>query len=56
MTGITIDNLQTGYRGGLQLQIPHLELRTGQTTTIIGHNGCGKSTLLKAILGMQPYR
>lgn len=48
---ITLD--EVSYRPGpsFDLVIPHLALRAGAKTAIVGGNGSGKTTLLKLLLG-----
>lgn len=36
------------------LDVPHLEVRSGETLAVIGPNGSGKSTLLHVLAGLRP--
>ncbi|MFG1193355.1 cyclic peptide export ABC transporter [Xanthobacter flavus] len=41
-----------GGAGGFALDIPHLTIRQGEITFIVGGNGSGKTTLIKILLGL----
>jgi tungstate transport system ATP-binding protein len=41
-------------QGGFSLQVPQLELRSGQLYVLKGENGSGKSTLLRLLALLQP--
>ncbi|WP_070000579.1 ATP-binding cassette domain-containing protein [Cellulosilyticum sp. I15G10I2] len=49
---IVIKHLLKKYNQKTVLDIPHLHVRKGQITGLLGDNGCGKSTLLKIIGGL----
>ncbi len=52
---LQVSNIETAYYGRLTvLRGVSLEVRPGQTVTILGSNGAGKSTLLKTIMGLIP--
>lgn len=43
----------TGYKGGPALRDVSLQVRDGETISIVGGSGCGKSTLLKVVAGLE---
>ena len=49
---IEIINLCKTFEGKRVLENLNLNIRTGETTVIIGRSGCGKSVLLKHIVGL----
>jgi len=49
---INIKNVHKSFLGNRVLRGVNLEIREGETITIIGGSGCGKSVLLKHIVGL----
>ncbi|GAA0429205.1 MAG: ABC transporter ATP-binding protein [Bacillota bacterium] len=49
MSILQAEALETGYERHTVFRDLHLQVKTGEITTIIGPNGCGKSTLLKTM-------
>ncbi len=49
---IKITDLYKSFDGHRVLEGVNLEIRDGETLTIIGGSGCGKSVLLKHIVGL----
>lgn len=53
---IQIENLSKAYGGNIVLQVPQLEIPTGQSFGLVGNNGAGKTTLFSLLLDLiQPY-
>lgn len=54
---IQIENLSKAYGGHIVLQVPQLEIPTGQSFGLVGNNGAGKTTLFSLLLDLiQPYK
>ncbi|PHN07251.1 ABC transporter ATP-binding protein [Flavilitoribacter nigricans] len=54
---IQIHNLSKAYGGHIVLQVPELEIPTGQSFGLVGNNGAGKTTLFSLLLDLiQPYQ
>lgn len=54
---IQINNLSKVYGGNIVLQVPELEIPTGQSFGLVGNNGAGKTTLFSLLLDLiQPYQ
>ncbi|MER0123400.1 ATP-binding cassette domain-containing protein [Streptococcus sp. ZJ93] len=51
MEVISCINLQKEVKGRELVNIPHLEVQSGQRIGLIGENGTGKSSLLKIFIG-----
>lgn len=49
---LQIKKLSKSFEGHLVLNSLNLEVKSGETTVIIGRSGCGKSVLLKHIVGL----
>lgn len=49
---IRINNIHKSFLGNRVLRGVNLEIKEGETITIIGGSGCGKSVLLKHIVGL----
>lgn len=49
-----LTSIQKRYGDAVALEIPELELKTGEITAVLGESGAGKSTLLGIISGMIP--
>ena len=49
---IEIINVSKSFDGHKVLDNLNLNIKTGETTVIIGRSGCGKSVLLKHIIGI----
>jgi branched-chain amino acid transport system ATP-binding protein len=47
-----LDNIEAGYGAVRVLHGVSLEVRAGETVTLLGTNGNGKSTLLKCVMGL----
>ncbi|KAA5605321.1 ABC transporter ATP-binding protein [Roseospira marina] len=56
MTGITIENLSTGYDKADVLLDLSLTVKPGTITCLLGSNGAGKTTVIRSILGLTPPR
>lgn len=53
---IKINNLSKAYGGQIVLQVPELNIPTGQSFGLVGNNGAGKTTLFSLLLDLiQPY-
>ncbi len=52
MSSLTISNVSAGYGNVQVLHGISLEVRDGETVTLLGTNGNGKSTLIKSIVGL----
>lgn len=54
---IQIHNLSKAYGGQIVLEVPALEIPTGQSFGLVGNNGAGKTTLFSLLLDLiQPYQ
>ena len=53
MTVLKIDKLKKNYGSVPVVDIPHLEIKRGKITAVIGPSGSGKSTLLSMINGLE---
>ena len=53
MTVLRIDKLKKNYGSVPVVDIPHLEIKRGKITAVIGPSGSGKSTLLSMINGLE---
>jgi ABC-2 type transport system ATP-binding protein len=54
---IQIENLSKAYGGHIVLEVPQLEIPTGQSFGLVGNNGAGKTTLFSLLLDLiQPYQ
>lgn len=49
---ITVTNLSKVYNGSSVLNIPHLEIPTGQSFGLVGNNGAGKTTFFSLLLDL----
>lgn len=49
---ISVENLQKVYDGRTVLDIPRLEIRSGEIFGLVGNNGAGKTTLLRLLLDL----
>jgi branched-chain amino acid transport system ATP-binding protein len=49
---LRIDNVDAGYGAVRALHGVSIDVRQGETVTLLGTNGNGKSTLLKCVMGM----
>lgn len=49
MVSLSTENLRIGYGDKIIVDDLHLQINSGEITTIIGANGCGKSTILKTL-------
>ena len=52
---IKLNNVRAGYDGIEILHGISLEVKSGESLSIIGPNGCGKTTLLRCIAGILPF-
>ncbi len=52
MSSLSINNVSAGYGNVQVLHGISLEVRDGETVTLLGTNGNGKSTLIKSIVGL----
>ena len=52
MTAIRINELTKAYDGKVVLDIPSLEIPSGQLVGLVGNNGAGKTTLLRLTLDL----
>ncbi len=50
---LELDNVKVRYSGLAVIQGVSMEVKEGETVSVVGANGAGKSTLLKAIMGAQ---
>ncbi|WP_315709481.1 ABC transporter ATP-binding protein [Brenneria uluponensis] len=53
---LQIDNVTSGYDGGLVLNGTSLQLNTAEILGLIGRNGVGKTTLMRSLIGTIPIR
>jgi ABC-type nitrate/sulfonate/bicarbonate transport system ATPase subunit len=53
---IVISHLTVGYDADIVLSDVDLDVRKGETVSLIGASGCGKSTLLNVVAGLVPPR
>jgi branched-chain amino acid transport system ATP-binding protein len=53
---LRIQNLETAYGASQVLFKLDLEIREGQTATLLGRNGMGKTTTVRSIMGLTPGR
>ena len=51
---LEIENIKVRYSGLPVLQGVSLDVRQGETVSVLGSNGAGKSTLLRAVMGTRP--
>jgi ABC-2 type transport system ATP-binding protein len=49
---IEIKNLKKVYNGISVVDVPHLEIRKGESVGLVGNNGAGKTTLFRMILDL----
>jgi ABC-2 type transport system ATP-binding protein len=49
---IEIKNLKKVYNGITVVDVPHLEIRKGESVGLVGNNGAGKTTLFRMILDL----
>lgn len=49
---ITVKNIKKIYRGVTVLDIPHLDIASGDSLGLVGNNGAGKTTLFRLILDL----
>lgn len=49
---LAVENLRTGYGGGVVLDGLSLTVATGEAVAVLGRNGVGKTTLLKTVIGL----
>ncbi|WP_296581844.1 cyclic peptide export ABC transporter [Xanthobacter sp.] len=52
LKGVRHSFVGEGHASGFALDIPHLTIRQGEITFIVGGNGSGKTTLIKILLGL----
>ncbi|MES2534958.1 MAG: ABC transporter ATP-binding protein [Pseudomonadota bacterium] len=55
-TVLRVDNIETAYGTSQVLFGISLDIREGETATLLGRNGVGKTTTLRSILGLTPVR
>ncbi|MGB6267435.1 MAG: ABC transporter ATP-binding protein [Olleya sp.] len=49
---ITIDNISKKYKGTEVLNVPKMDIPTGQSFGLVGNNGAGKTTLFNILLDL----
>ena len=49
-------DLEISYRGGFDLKVPSLRVRTGETVGLFGENGSGKTSLARVLCGLDKVR
>jgi branched-chain amino acid transport system ATP-binding protein len=53
---LRVENIETAYGSSQVLFGVSLDIRQGETATLLGRNGVGKTTTLRSILGLTPVR
>ncbi|MET0858868.1 MAG: ABC transporter ATP-binding protein [Telluria sp.] len=53
---LRVENIETAYGSSQVLFGVSLDVRQGETATLLGRNGVGKTTTLRSILGLAPVR
>jgi branched-chain amino acid transport system ATP-binding protein len=53
---LRVENIETAYGSSQVLFGVSLDIRQGETATLLGRNGVGKTTTLRSILGLAPVR
>ena len=49
---ISINHLSKSYNGKLAVDIPQLQIETGEIIGLVGNNGAGKTTLFRLVLDL----
>jgi len=49
---ITVTNTVKSYKGNIVVNVPRLELQTGELVGLVGNNGAGKTTLFRLLLDL----
>jgi branched-chain amino acid transport system ATP-binding protein len=55
-TILRVDNIETAYGTSQVIFGLSMEIRQGETATLLGRNGVGKTTTLRSILGLTPVK
>ena len=55
-TILSLDNIETAYGSSQVIFGISLDIKQGETATLLGRNGVGKTTTLRSILGLTPVK
>lgn len=55
-TVLRVDNIETAYGSSQVIFGISLDIKEGETATLLGRNGVGKTTTLRSILGLTPVK
>jgi energy-coupling factor transport system ATP-binding protein len=55
-SGLTLEDIRSGFRGRVVLGVDHAHLPAGAVTAVRGPNGVGKTTLARVVAGLQRHQ